>query len=74
MCRKIALLQKIGDHPLLEARRAAVDGGAYGAEDGHEIGGDHEIADAQARQQRLAEGAGVEDTIGLIEAVQRGDR
>ncbi|MNL77693.1 hypothetical protein D3C87_2039290 [compost metagenome] len=63
MGRKIALLQEIGDDALLEARRAAVDGGAHGAEGGHEIGGDHEIADAQARQQRLAEGARVENAV-----------
>lgn len=74
MRRKIALFEEICDHALLEGWRAAVDRRTHGPERVDQIGRNHEIADPVARQQGLAERAGVENPIGLVEAVERGDR
>ena len=69
----MAFTEKVGQDGLIEMRRTDVHRVPHTQEGIDEIGGDHEITDAESREEHFAEGADVDDAGRVIEALERSD-
>src|SRR5271170_791306 len=73
VAREMAFGDELGEHGLMEMRRADVHGVAHGEKGIDEIGGKDKIADSQRGEEHFAESADINNARGVIESLQGSD-
>ena len=65
------LVQEVGDHELVKRGGKTIEQHPHRPDGRHQLRWDHQIAQPKTGQQRLAEGAEIDDPLVLVDALQR---